>query len=86
MGPRIEVSKHCVFKEQPDQQRRDQRQDHREPKAPGKCGKGEDQVGADHVLYAMGKVDEPHHPKDERETGCDQKEEQTILQPVQAEN
>jgi hypothetical protein len=40
-------------------------------------------IGAQHVLHAVGKIDEIHHPENERETRRDEKQQNAELEAVE---
>ncbi len=53
------------------------------PEASGPRTEHGDEIGADHVLDAVGEVDEIHHPEHERQTCGDQEKQDAELQTVQ---
>ena len=50
---------------------------------PGEAVEHHRQVGAQHVLHAVGEVDEIHHPEHQREPGRHEEQQDAELQPVE---
>ena len=80
----VEMPEDQHFQQQPERQRRRQRQQQRrEQKLPVSAGEGRRQIGAQHVLHAVGEVDEVHHAEHQRQAGRDQEQQDAELQAVQ---
>ena len=82
----VEMAKHQEFEQQPAQERGGERQDERRQKASGEREEGHREIGAEHVLDAMGEIDEIHHAEHQREAGGDQEQKDAELQPVEGLN
>ena len=54
-----------------------------EQKAAGQVGHGGGHVGPDHVQGAVGQVDDPHDPEDQRQPGGHEKEHHAELEAVE---
>jgi hypothetical protein len=78
------MAKDEMFQKQAEDQRGEHRQQRRQPEIPGQVQKGEGQIGAHHVLHAVGEVDEAHHPEHQRQPGGNQEQHHAVLQAVQA--
>ena len=80
----VEMAEDQHFQQQAEGQRGRQRQQ-RAPstKLPVMAVKAADQIGADHVLHAMGEIDEVHHAEHQRQPGGDQEQDEAELQAVQ---
>jgi len=82
----VEMAKHQEFEQQPAQEGGGERQDERRQKASGEREEGHREIGAEHVLDAMGEIDEIHHAEHQRKAGCDQEQKDAELQPVEGLN
>ena len=71
------------FDRHADQERRHQREQHAADKVAGPRREGRRKVGADHVERPVRQIDEIHDPENQRQSGRQQKQQQTELQPVQ---
>ena len=54
--------------------------------ASGERVEGHREIGAEHVLDAVGEIDEIHHAEHQREAGRDQEQKDAELQPVEGLN
>ena len=82
----VEMSKHHEFEQEPAQQGGAKRQDERCEEASGDRVESNREIGAEHVLDAVGKVDEVHHAEHQREACRDQEQKDAELQPVEGLN
>ncbi len=83
MAAVVEMPEDQHLQQQSERQRCRQRQRQPQQKAAGHRGKGRRQIGADHVLDAMGEVDKVHHAEHQRQAGGDQEQDQSKLQSVE---
>ena len=83
MIPVVEMSEDQGLKQKADNQRADKRNQHRTPEGAGDGVARDRQIGAEHILDAMGEIDEIHHAEDERQAGGDQKQQDAKLQAIQ---
>ena len=79
----VEMAEHQKLKQQPESQRRQQRQRQRGEEIADDAVKRHRKIGAEHVLNAMREIDEIHHAEDQRQAGRDQKQQDAKLQAVQ---
>ncbi len=68
----IEMAENQKFEQQAEGERREQRQDERRQKVAGDAVKRHGEIGAEHVLDAVGQIDEIHHAEHQRQAGRDQ--------------
>ena len=73
MVARIEMAEDEKFQEEPEGERREQRQHQRHQKIIEHAIKRHGEIGAEHILDAVCEIDEVHHAKDERQSRRDQK-------------
>ena len=79
----VEMAEDEEFQQQTERERREQRQHQRGQKVADHAVKRHGEVGAEHVLDAVSKIDEIHHAEDQRQAGCDQEQKDAELQSVQ---
>ena len=54
-----------------------------QPEAAGEPGDDIGEVGTDHEQAAMGEVDHPHNPENQRQPAADEKQQQAVLEAVE---
>ena len=79
----VEMPQRHQFQHDAEQQRRAERHQDAEDEIPAPGHERRREIGAHHVERSMRKIDEIHDAEDECQTGCEQKQQQTELQPVQ---
>ena len=79
----IQVSEDQHFQRQAENECRQQAKQQRCEEVAGQPEEQKSQVSADHVLHAMGQVDEAHDAEDQRQPGRDQKQQHAVLQTVE---
>ena len=82
----VEMAENREFQRQPENKRGHERQHQRGEKAAGQRVEHHGEIGAQHVLDAMRKVDEVHHAEHERQPGRDQKQQHAELKAVERLN
>ena len=83
MAAVVEVAEDEHFQQQPEGQRRRQRQHETQPEAAAPGGQRGHQIGAHHVLHAVREIDEVHDAEDERQPRRDEEQDQAELETVQ---
>ena len=71
------------FEQQAERQGREQRQDERSQKVADDPVKRHGEVGPEHVLDAVGEIDEIHDAENQRQAGRDQEQKDAELQSVE---
>ena len=72
--------------QQPEHQRGAEREDERKEEIAGEGVEHHGKIRTEHVLDAVGKVDEVHHAEHQREPCRDQEQKDAELQPVEGLN
>jgi hypothetical protein len=83
MAAAVEMPEDQHFQQQPEEQGGGQRQREAEEEVAGQRGEARRQIGAHHVLGAVGEIDEVHDAEHQRQPGGHQEQEDAELQPVQ---
>jgi hypothetical protein len=79
----VEMAEHQHLQQQAEQHRGQQRECDGGEEASRQAVEHHCEVGAQHVLHAMGEVDEIHHPEHESEARGHQEQQNAELQPVE---
>ncbi len=79
----VEMAEHQEFEQQPEQQRGDQRHRQVDEEIIEHAIEHDGEIGAEHVLDAVGEIDEVHDAEHQRQSGGDQKQQHAELQAVQ---
>ena len=79
----VKVPEHEELERQAEGERGRERKREGCKKTAGERKEGDCEICAQHVLGAVRKIYEIHHPEDQRETRCDQEQQHAELQPIE---
>ena len=86
MAPIVKMAKYQNFQNEAEGEGRRHGEQQPGKKTAGELGEGDGEIGTNHILHAMGEIDEVHHPKHQRQPRRHQKQQDAELQPIQRLN